>query len=164
MQINKSPSKILVKSIATAAYVGYLPWFPGTWASLLTMFLVFSFWRIDYPVLSVLFWLSMVIALGIWAATWYDRSYKTHDASAIVIDEVAGQIVALLPLLLLRETSWGWYTVAVVLFRFFDIKKPWGIYRLQDLPEGFGVMADDLLAGCYAALFTVGGIWIKILL
>jgi phosphatidylglycerophosphatase A len=150
--------------IATFAYVGYLPWFPGTWASVLTGLFAFFFWRQDYLFLNVLFWLWTVIVLGIWAATVYDREHQTHDASEIVIDEVAGQIIALLPLFLIRETGLGWYTMAVILFRIFDIKKPFGIYRLQDLPQGFGVMADDLLAGVYAALIMAGVLWIRILL
>lgn len=150
--------------IATFAYIGYLPWFPGTWASLFTGLLTFLFWRQEYAFLNVLFWLWAVIVVGIWAATVYDREHKTHDASEIVIDEVAGQIIALLPLILIRETGLGWYTMAVILFRIFDIKKPFGIYRLQDLPQGVGVMADDLLAGIYAALIMVGVLWIRILL
>ena len=150
--------------MATAAYVGYLPWFPGTWASIATGIFAYLFWRSGYALLSFCFWLLTVTVLGIWAATWYDRLYKTHDARAIVIDEVAGQMLAILPLLVLRETGLGWYTVAVVLFRVFDIKKPFGIFRLQTLPEGFGVVADDLLAGLYAALLLAGGLWIRTLL
>jgi phosphatidylglycerophosphatase A len=113
---------------------------------------------------QVLGGLVVFTVLGVWAATWYDRLNKTHDANAIVIDEVAGQLIALLPLLILRETGLGWYTGAVILFRLFDIKKPLGIYRLQSLPEGFGVVADDLLAGFYAALLLAGVVWIRILL
>lgn len=102
--------------------------------------------------------------MGIWAATEYDRAHKSHDSKKIVIDEVAGQIISLLPLFIIRETGLGWYTMAVVFFRFFDIKKPLGVNRLQDLPQGLGVMADDLLAGVYAALLLAGVIWIRILL
>lgn len=164
MQIKFQPPQALIQFLASAAYSGYLPWFPGTWASLLTASMVFCFWRLtpDLFFLGMVF--SVLIVIGIWSATWYDRLFRTHDASAIVIDEVAGQFLALWPLLVLRETGLGWYTVAVVLFRFFDIKKPCGIYRLQTLPEGLGVMADDLLAGAYAALLIVGGLWIKTLL
>ena len=154
----------LSRLIATFGYTGYLPWFPGTWASLVTAILTFIFWRQDYAFLNILFWLWAVIVVGVWAATAYDRDHKTHDASVILIDEGAGQIIALLPLLLIRETGLGGYTVAVVLFRFFDIKKPFGINRLQDLLQGFGVMADDLLAGVYAALILVGGLWMRTLL
>lgn len=164
MSIKLSPPKAIIQILATASYTGYLPWCPGTWASLFTALGVWLFWRLAYPLLAVFFWLVLIVVLGVWAATWYDRLYKTHDASVIVIDEVAGQLIALLPLLVLRETGLGWYTVAVILFRFFDIKKPLGIYRLQALPEGLGVVADDLLAGIYAALLMIGGIWIKTLL
>lgn len=160
MPVN-GPSRGLVQFLATAAYIGYLPWFPGTWASVFTAALVLA-WQPEK--LAALFWLWGVVVVGVWAATGYDRVYKTHDAGAIVIDEVVGQGIALFPLLILRETSVGWYTVAVILFRFFDICKPLGIDRLQRLPAGFGVMADDILAGLYAAILLVGGIWIKTLL
>lgn len=87
-------------------------------------------------------------ALGAWAAGRMESSWG-KDSATIVVDEFAGMALALLAL------PSGWPTVvgAFVLFRFFDIVKPLGIARLERLSGGFGVMADDLLAGLYANLF-----------
>ena len=132
--------------------------------NLVTIVFVFVFWRHNYTVLNVFFWLWMIIVLGIWAATVYDAVHQTEDSGAIVIDEVAGQIIALLPLLVMHETGPWLYVLSIALFRFFDIRKPLGIAQLQALPQGLGVMIDDVVAGVYAAILLVGVIWIRILL
>ncbi|MBD3163114.1 MAG: phosphatidylglycerophosphatase A [Candidatus Latescibacteria bacterium] len=136
----------LARVVATFGFVGHLPVAPGTWASLVTVVL---WWRIApaVPVAgTILFWILLLVA-GTAASAAMERIYG-HDDGRIVIDEVAGLLVAVagFPRLL------GIAIAAFVLFRLFDILKPPPVYQLQALPGGFGVMADDLAAGIYANL------------
>lgn len=87
----------------------------------------------------------LVIVYGIWAGNVVEKKWG-KDSSKVVIDEVAGMLVALLfiPVTVLNVF------VALVLFRFFDILKPLLIRRLEKLPSGWGVMGDDVLAGIYS--------------
>ena len=96
--------------------------------------------------LVVVFAVSIV---GTWAATRAEKLLGKKDPGAVVVDEVAGQLVAFL----FVPWSAGWWTVVAgfVAFRVFDIWKPYPVRRLEGLGGGLGVMADDLLAGFYAA-------------
>lgn len=85
-----------------------------------------------------------IIVIGIVASHIVEKDWG-KDSSRVVIDEVAGMCVSLL----LLPTGWVWITAALVLFRFFDIVKPWYIRKTESLPTGWGVMMDDLLAGVY---------------
>jgi phosphatidylglycerophosphatase A len=86
--------------------------------------------------------------LGIWAAGREEAYLGRLDPGCLVVDEVAGMLVALVGL----PVHLGWVLAAFFLFRVFDIWKPYPIDHLQRLPGGFGVVADDLLAGLYANL------------
>lgn len=89
----------------------------------------------------------LVFAAGIWAARAYERKSGEHDSSTVVIDEVAGQWITLLPAGL---NPWLWLT-AFVLFRFFDAAKPWPVsWADRKIGGAFGVMFDDILAALYA--------------
>ena len=90
---------------------------------------------------------------GIWAGTRTEELAERKDPGKIVVDEVAGQLIALFPLVFVK---WSMITVMVsfILFRFFDIVKPYPANRLQDLKGGAGVMCDDLVAGAYAAIIV----------
>ncbi len=90
----------------------------------------------------------LVTALGIPAATRVAREAGREDPGFIVVDEVAGQWLALL----FVPPLWPNALLALILFRFFDILKPWPIRRFEALPEGTGIMADDLAAGVFALL------------
>lgn len=85
---------------------------------------------------------------GTLASTRVAREAGREDPGFVVVDEVAGQWVALLFL----PPLWTNTLVALILFRFFDILKPWPIRRFEALPEGTGIMADDLVAGVFALL------------
>jgi phosphatidylglycerophosphatase A len=93
---------------------------------------------------------AVVSVIGIWAAGREEERLGTRDPRVIVIDEVAGMLVA----------CWGhprtlpWVLGLCLAFRFFDVVKPLGIDRLQALPGGLGVVADDLLAGVYVSLLA----------
>jgi len=90
-----------------------------------------------------------LLPIGVWAATRHDQATGGHDASEIVVDEVVGQWLALLPAV---WSVWWHILLAFVLFRLFDILKPWPVgWADRQLPGGWGVMVDDVLAGLWAA-------------
>lgn len=143
------PTDYLALSIATCG-VGYLPLAPGTFGSLVG---VGIFWLLvrSNPLVIVAAILAVTFA-GIWAGSRVEQMSGRKDPGKVVVDEVAGQMIALFPLTLFAR----WSTVAVILsfilFRFFDIVKPYPANRLQDLDGGMGIMFDDLVAGVYAAV------------
>jgi len=150
-------------AIATCG-VGYIPVAPGTFGSLVGIGIYFLLQRLvlsnatstNLFRLSSLFVAVELIAItvltlaGIWAASRTEKLAGRKDPGKVVIDEVAGQLIALLPVV----TGSGWITVgsAFLLFRFFDITKPYPARRLEYLESGLGIMADDLIAGAYAAV------------
>lgn len=150
--------------------VGLIPVAPGTWGSAvgvgLYLLLVSGAERgFDYAVArgldlspqsfpvvlnSVLLVAILVVALaGTWAATRAEKLLGRKDPGAVVVDEVAGQLIALL---FVPWLAGRWTVVAGFLaFRLFDIWKPYPVRRLEGLGGGLGIMADDMLAGFYAA-------------
>ena len=93
----------------------------------------------------------LVTMAGIWAASRAEKLLRKKDPSAVVVDEVAGQMIALLSGPFFIHTWWSIFT-AFILFRVFDIWKPYPIRRLERLESGLGIMADDVLAGAYALI------------
>ena len=91
----------------------------------------------------------VITGLGIWSSNEVDRLWG-KDSSKVVIDEVAGMAIALL----LVPRNFSYTLISLIAFRFFDIVKPLGVRKLEKLPKGWGVMADDVLAGCYALAFV----------
>ncbi len=162
----RSLKDYLALAIATCG-VGYLPLAPGTWGSLLAVG-IYLLVRISIashptdtsPIVSPLGFLAgeliviaIVTLLGIWAASRTERVLKVKDPGKVVVDEVAGQLIALLPLPLTRIAPWPVLVIlAFLLFRFFDIVKPYPARRLESLNGGWGIMADDIIAGVYAAI------------
>ena len=133
--------------------VGYLPLMPGTFGSLvgLVIFLLLPSLWLQILAIVVLTW------AGIWAATRTERILRLKDPGKVVVDEVAGQMIALLPLSVFAVTSRGfWIMVSFTLFRHFDIFKPYPAKKFESLRSGLGIMADDLVAGVYAALVVAG--------
>jgi phosphatidylglycerophosphatase A len=98
----------------------------------------------------------VVTAVGTWAAGREEARVGTRDPSSIVVDEVAGMLVALAG----HPKGLASVLALFLLFRVFDIWKPFPIRRLQDLPGGFGVVADDLLAGLFANLVARVAYWL----
>lgn len=130
---------------------GLLPWAPGTWGSLLALpvFLVLS----PYGPFAYLVLVVLLLAAGIYLAGRTARALGVHDHSAIVIDEVVGMMVTLAWV----EPGWLPVVAGFVLFRFFDIVKPWPIKRIdRDVGGGLGIMLDDVLAGIMAAIVLQG--------
>jgi len=124
------------------------PFAPATWASLVMLPAIYG-----YLHLSMLWQagiLILVSVVGTWVSTLAEEEYG-HDGSPIVIDEVAGMLVTFFGTWSLGfQGNWLFFLGGFLLFRVFDIVKPFPIGRLQHLPRGYGVMADDLLAGVFA--------------
>jgi len=129
--------------------VGLIPIMPGTWGSAAALPFV---WAMTHYGSAWVLWCSIVIlsALGIWAAGRYALAIETDDPSEVVIDEVAGQWItfALVPPVTLELLLIGF-----LLFRVFDIWKPWPVrWADRHIHGGLGIMLDDILAGVYACL------------
>lgn len=135
----------LARWIATAGGLGYVPVAPGTAASLPVALLV---WWLAPGDAALLLAAGAVAAAGVWAATREETRLGEKDPAVIVIDEVAGMLVACYG----HPRTLPWVLILFVAFRVLDVWKPLGIRSLQALPGGFGVVADDLLAGIYASL------------
>ncbi|MGI8786924.1 MAG: phosphatidylglycerophosphatase A family protein [Pyrinomonadaceae bacterium] len=155
-------------AIATCG-VGYLPLAPGTWGSLVGVG-IYLFIQLIETKTGIYFlhrgWSAEQIAawiyaknsiglllfcfLGIWAASRAARIFQKKDPQKIVVDEVLGQLIvfAFAPF----TFSWKFVSAGFVLFRLFDIWKPYPIRSLENLPAGIGVCADDILAGVYGGI------------
>lgn len=140
----------LVIFLASGAYTGYAPIVPGTAGAALGMVLgyfVFApLWERSPSAFMMLFALLFIGACFVAGAA--ERVYGEHDNSHIVLDEILGMIATMF----LNPTSWGWLGAGFVLFRIFDIIKPWPAHRFDRMEGGSGVMLDDLAAGIYANL------------
>jgi phosphatidylglycerophosphatase A len=142
-------SPLWATMVATFFGAGRLKPAPGTWGSLATVLL----WAAasSYIPGASRTWATIVAAavvtlVGIPAATRMARDYAVKDPQFVVIDEVAGQLVALIAVAL----GWKTFLAGFILFRVFDIWKPFPIRRLERLPDGTGIVVDDLGAGLYA--------------
>lgn len=144
--------------IATFFYVGHIRPAPGTWGSLAALPAAWVIYVVAGP-WGLLAGAVLAYALGVWATGAETRGKDDHDPSEIVIDEVCGQWVALLPLAFgaARQDAdilalWPGWVVAFALFRLFDITK-WGPVGWADRMHGpTGVMLDDVIAGVFAAI------------
>jgi len=171
----------------TTVGVGYLPLAPGTWGSIVGVLIYLGITKLvvstiayfsmfaapvwpflaEYPTtglpMQVTGWIYAVIAvlvvvlclLGIWASGRAIELLGNSDPSQAVIDEVMGQIVVFL--FVPFGVSWPFILVGFLLFRLFDIWKPYPIDDLQVLPGGLGICADDLVAGVYAGICLAVG-------
>ncbi len=132
---------------------GWLPWAPGTWGSLAA--LPFAWLLLRYGGSSSLAFAALALfGLGCWAADIAAREAQVKDPGWIVVDEVVGQWLTLLA----APFNLVGFAAAFLLFRLFDIWKPWPIgWADRRLEGGFGIMADDVLAAVYAALVLMIG-------
>jgi phosphatidylglycerophosphatase A len=147
----------LALAIATWFGCGYFPAGPGTAGSLgaLLVAWLLTLAGLDRP------WHFLVLALaftgpGIWASTATARLKGLKDPQIVVVDEVLGQWITLAGAATLDLVHFG---AAFVLFRLFDIVKPWPVRRLEKLPEGTGIVADGLAAGVLGAVVLLVAGW-----
>ena len=159
-------------TIATAFGLGYLPKAPGTFGSLAGVALTVFYWSLLVPygatdvylhdhyfviapqgiaILIVLF----VSGIGVVVADRAANYLGQKDPQIVVVDEVSGQLISYLGIGA-RMPNWKYLLLGFILFRVFDIWKPFPARQAESLPGGLGIMADDWIAGIYAAL----GLWI----
>ena len=120
----------------------------GTVGSFVTLI---ALWLIPFTTLALLVTLAIVTLVGIWAGSRVERAIDAKDPGIIVIDEVAGMLVSVLFL----PRTIPVLVTAFLLFRLFDIWKPFPARQVQELHGGLGVMLDDLIAGAYALALIV---------
>lgn len=167
----RSAKDYLALAIATCG-VGYLPLAPGTWGSLVGVGIYalvrgasmkalfaagvgrnFNLLQIYYGVIAFELLAALSITLiGTWAASRTEQLSGRKDPGKVVIDEVAGQFIALIPVPFMIGAAWWSAILAFILFRFFDIVKPYPARKLESLHGGLGIMLDDVVAGVYAAV------------
>lgn len=143
-----------VHLVAFGLGAGLSPRAPGTVGTLWGVLL----WLVLQALPPALYGVTLVglFATGVWVCGRSARLLGTHDTPGIVFDEIVGFLVTAAPLLpalkLAQGPAWAWLLAAFVLFRVFDIAKPWPIRRLDaEVHGGFGIMLDDLVAGLYGA-------------
>src|ERR1700732_1255732 len=163
--------------VATAAGLGYLPKAPGTWGaaggaalyvvlgsilrrhditiiSNLTLHGKITLWMFGWLLPSRLEFLAglIVAAIGVWASDRVSKKVHEKDPQYVVIDELSGQQFTYL--LTFVAGNWKSLLLGFILFRVFDIWKPFPVRQAESLPGGWGIMADDWVAAVYAAVFT----------
>lgn len=148
---------LLPRMIATSLGAGYLPVAPGTWGALvaIVIWLPLYLWLPGTPawIITTLAIVALAVS-GTWASTESEK-YWGKDPVVACVDETVGQLISMLPLCGGPEAApWWMIAVSLGLFRFFDIFKPLGIRKLEKLPGGLGMMADDVLAAIYSAIIV----------
>jgi phosphatidylglycerophosphatase A len=141
--------------IATVGYCGYFPFAPGTVGSAAGLLFYLLVWWSGSPLVEV----GLIVALfaaGVWAGTTAERYFGGIDPGPIVLDEVVGMLITLafIPVGLSGALA------GFVLFRIFDVIKPFPAGRLEALHGGLGVMADDAMAAVYANLTLRFLLWL----
>ena len=138
--------------IATAGGAGFVPVAPGTAGAAVGVLVYWltRHWSASAQVMLVV----AVCGVGVWASSRAAEHFRREDPSHVVIDEVAGQLVTLL---LLGVGATG-ALLGFLVFRIFDVVKPWPVRKLEALPGGLGIMADDIAAG------VVGWMLMRVLL
>ena len=131
--------------VATVAYCGYFPIAPGTVGSAAGLLVYAIVWWTQSPVVEIALIVGL-FAAGVWAATTAEQYFGGIDPGPVVIDEVIGMLITLAFI----PAGWSAAIAGFVLFRVFDVVKPYPADRFEQLHGGLGVMADDAMAGVYA--------------
>ena len=145
----------LAFAIATVFKAGYIPIAPGTVGSIIGLLV---FWLIkDYASFTIeMFVAAALFFTGVWASTIVEQILERHDPGVVIVDEVVGMLVALM---LLPPTITVMF-VAFLLFRVFDIIKPYPARWCEQLSRGWGIMMDDVVAGLYVNVLIHIILWI----
>ncbi len=143
----KDLSLFTAKWISLGFGSGKLPHAPGTYGTIVAIpiFLLLA----DLNVLTYIFVCILLLIIGIWASQKYSEHLGVHDHGSIVWDEVVGYLITMTA----TPAEWHWIIIGFILFRLFDIWKPWPINLLdKHVHGGVGIMMDDVLAGIYGAI------------
>lgn len=157
---------MIVRAIATVGFVGHIRPAPGTWGSLAAIPLAWMIFLLgSWPLLLAL--TAFAALLGWWATASYIAHSDNHDPSEVVVDELVGQWIALLPVAIGASHSgagfwalWPGVLTAFLAFRAFDIWKPGPVGWADRKGDALGVMLDDIIAGFLAALVVLAGAYI----
>lgn len=154
-----NPTTRIAFLLATFGGVGYSPVVSGTVGSLAAVLVTYALVRLGLPVWSVG---AAAVAL-LWPACWasgvVEQQSGGADPKEVVVDEVVGQWLALAAIDPLRWEDW---LGAFLLFRLFDVAKPYPIRRLEHLPGGLGIVADDAAAGLCAMIVITAWRWLAL--
>jgi phosphatidylglycerophosphatase A len=155
------PARWFVLAVATAGGAGYLPGAPGTFGSVVGVLVFAALAGLGLPLF--LLTTAALTILGIWASDHAERIFGKKDDGRIVIDEVAGQLIVLAPLLVMAPLGEVhnpfWLVTGFVLFRVFDIWKPGPArWAERNFKGGAGVVLDDVVAGCFGAFVLVAAV------
>jgi phosphatidylglycerophosphatase A len=130
--------------VATCGYLGYVPVAPGTFGSAAGLVLFAAVHRIG-SIGVELGAIALLLAVGVWSAGVAEEHFGGVDPGPVVLDEVAGVLITLA---LLPVNVYG-AIAGFLVFRLFDVIKPWPANRFESLPGGLGIMADDAMAAVY---------------
>ena len=134
---------------------GLSPVAPGTMGTLIAIPIYLAL--ASFSVLSYILFTIALFILGCWSAQKTAGALGVYDHPGVVIDEIVGYLVTMI----LVPATWYWVLLGFLLFRLFDILKPWPIFQIdRHLKGGFGVMADDLIAALYSLLLLHSTIWL----
>jgi phosphatidylglycerophosphatase A len=139
------PPQAFALAVATALGVGYVPYAPGTFGSAVGLLL---WWALPSSSLAQAAAIVAIFVIGSWSGSVAERHFGREDPGQVVVDEVAGMLVTLF----LVPVGWIGAIFGFFLFRISDIIKPYPANRLERLPGGIGIMADDVMAAVYANL------------
>ena len=150
----ETPTHTLALACATGFGAGYAPAAPGTFGSAVGLAL---WWLLPASPVVQIAAIVMLFGLGAWSGTIAERHFHTEDPGPVVIDEVMGMLITMF----MMPVDWTAAIAGFLLFRLFDIVKPFPARRFEKLPGGTGIMADDAMAAVYAnvALRLVMWLW-----
>jgi phosphatidylglycerophosphatase A len=141
--------KWLQKAGASVFFIGYMPWMPGTFGSAVV---IVALWYMRYHTHYIpsasLWWFASIglTAISVLLASRPKEVFKSEDPKQVVIDECAGQLITFI----LIPLSYNTLILGFLFFRFFDIVKPYPIYKVEELEGGIGITLDDVIAGVFA--------------
>jgi phosphatidylglycerophosphatase A len=139
--------------VATGCGISLLPVAPGSWASLAALPCAWLI-RDEFGVAGIAGAAAIAFAAGCWAAARIAKASGIYDPGFVVIDEIAAQLL----ILAATPLDWRWYAAAFLLFRLFDIWKPFPVDWLdRNVKGGFGIMLDDIMAAIYALILIAIG-------
>jgi phosphatidylglycerophosphatase A len=152
--------RVFARVLATWFGCGYVPKGPGTAGTLGGLLVAWILHR--WLELPPLFFGALALVFlfpAIWASGAVAREDKTEDPQIVVIDEVIGLWITLAGA---KHFDWASWLLAFVLFRLFDIWKPWPVRQFENLPGGVGIVLDDVMAGVYGALVMFAAGWFNL--